>query len=93
MSANLAKSFLGPLQEKKNPYLAALYGSLLGPCGLAIYFSSWKEFWVTGVPFLIVYILTPLWGQVIGWLLVGTYGYFRAIHSNRQIDVMITGRK
>lgn len=88
-AAKLAKDAiqeLPPLQERCNVFLATAIAFAFGPLGVAIYFRSFKDF------FLCLAIL--LWlsflmlfdpGKLFGWLFSPAYAAFRAHTSNAKL--------
>jgi hypothetical protein len=73
---------LPALRKDKSPNVAGVIGFLFGGVGLAFYFWSFIDllFPVTVVVCLAVVLKGAGW--LVGALLAGTYGYFRAQTSN-----------
>lgn len=74
-----------PLPELKNPYIAAIVGFFFGFAGVAIYFKSWKDFWICLLMLIVLSILIPGLGEIPGWLFSPAYAFYRAKKSNEQL--------
>lgn len=82
--AHQAIESLAPLASEKHPAVAFLLGLFFGAIGVAIYFRSWKDFFVCLGVFLFLSIMIPAVGAVPGWLFAAVYGAFRAHSSNER---------
>ena len=76
-----------PLNEYKNPYLAALSGGL-GAIGIGLYFRTKRDFlWSFGICATILIVAAPT-GEalaVLAPIICGFYGYHRAKSSNARL--------
>lgn len=79
---------LPPLDDEKNPLIAAFCGFWLGGVGLGLYFRSWTDFIF---PFVIAFVLL-IGGIPTGGILLlltpfcwAIYGYRRATASNAKL--------
>jgi hypothetical protein len=84
------------LKSEKNPGTASLLGFLFGAFGVGIYFRSFSDFILAAVVWLVfAFILVPglslppiLMFTVAG-IIIGTYGYFRAVTSNEKLRAQL----
>lgn len=77
---------IDPLEKKKDPGKAVIWGFLLGPFGVGFYFRSWRDFFLCMGMLILLIIVLPVVGGFPGWIFSAAYGYFRAESSNRRID-------
>jgi hypothetical protein len=82
---------LPPLNEKKNPQIAATIGFFFGAIGLGIYFLSFIDFILSFAIWLALYflmfsVIDDLFSLAfIAGIVLAIYGYFRAERSNYQL--------
>jgi hypothetical protein len=81
-----------PLKSEKNPGTASLWGFLLGGIGLGIYFRSFADFILASAVWLVFFFvfvgfinLPTLFMGILNGVIIGTYGYFRALTSNENL--------
>jgi hypothetical protein len=68
-----------------NPWAAFALGFFFGAIGIAIYFRSWKDFFVCVGLFLLLTLVMPYGpGEIVGWLFAAFYGAWRAHTSNQK---------
>jgi hypothetical protein len=84
---------LAPLSKPKKPGRACLIGFLFGAIGIAIYFRSAVDFVFPLGVYVAVFLGASAMGipvAGIGWLVaslvIGLYGYFRALSSNGKLE-------
>jgi hypothetical protein len=73
---------LPALKKDKSPNVAGVIGFLFGGIGLAFYFWSFIDLLFPVTVVVCLAVLLKGGGWLIGALLAGTYGYFRAQTSN-----------
>ena len=78
---------LEPLAERKSPAVAFVAGLLLGSLGVAIYLRSFKDFFICMVLFVLLSLMLPGLGSIIGWLFAPVYGAWRAHTSNDNLGL------
>jgi hypothetical protein len=84
--AEKAIAEMSPLKQRKSPMAAFLLGFFFGALGVAIYFKSWKDFFVCIGLFLAFALIAP-WGpgEFVGMLFAAIYGSWRAHSSNQAL--------
>ena len=80
---------LPPLRKEKNPNLAAAIGFMFGGIGLLFYgFAFIDMLFALGLFVLLFVVLQgidPSIGFLVGAIISGLYGYFRALSSNKKL--------
>ena len=76
---------MAPLSSRANPWAAFALGFCFGAIGIAIYFRSWKDFFVCVGLFILLALAMPMGpGEIVGWLFAAFYGAWRAHSSNQK---------
>jgi len=76
---------LKPLSNEANPWAAFALGFFFGAIGIAIYFRSWKDFFVCMALFILLTLAMPFGpGEFGGMLFAACYGAWRAHTSNEK---------
>lgn len=78
---------LDPFNERKSPVIAFVLGLLFGALGVAIYFSSWRDFFICLGLFIGASIMLPGIGSILGWVFAPCYGAYRAQTSNENLGL------
>jgi hypothetical protein len=85
-----------PLRERKHPGLAALIGAVTGGIGLAIYFKSLRDLfpvevavWFLAAGSLAAGVNPLAVAPVVGPVVGGLYGFWRAQSSNRRRAALV----
>ncbi len=79
---------LEPLDEIKNPALAATIAFFLGGVGLGFYLKSWKDFFIPFAVLMVFLIIGIILGEipvVFAPVVWSIYGYRRVVASNSKL--------
>jgi TM2 domain-containing membrane protein YozV len=78
-------SNLPPLKERKDSGAAAILGFLFGGIGLGIYLKSPVDFLIPIFITLVLGVVLPGIGILVGAVVSGLWGYFRVENSNGKL--------
>lgn len=83
--ATEAVESMKPLSSEANPWAAFALGFFFGAIGVAVYFRSWKDFFVCMALFILLTLAMPMGpGEAVGWIFAAFYGAWRAHSSNQK---------
>jgi TM2 domain-containing membrane protein YozV len=85
---NLVNEFLSnlsPLKKRKSSGVASILGFLFGGIGLGIYLQSPVDFLIPIFITLVLGVVLPGIGFLVGAVVSGLWGYFRVENSNGKL--------
>jgi TM2 domain-containing membrane protein YozV len=86
---NLVNEFLSnlpPLKKRKNSGVASILGFFFGGIGLVIYLQSPVDFLIPIFITLVLFVVLPGIGILVGAVVSGLWGYFRVENSNEKLN-------
>ncbi len=82
--AEASAQALDPLKKRKSPFIAALLGFLCGGIGVGLYLESFSDFLICLVVGILLAVIVPGPGILLGAIGAAVWGALRADASNKK---------